>query len=75
MQVAAAHKDEKKLYFPHNLDFRGRAYTLHPHLSHLGNDVCRGMLEFADGKPLGENGLDWLFIKVICLLCCLCPMI
>lgn len=26
----------EKLYFPHNLDFRGRAYPISPHLNHLG---------------------------------------
>lgn len=63
-QVAERYKDERAMFFPHNLDFRGRAYTMHPHLSHLGNDICRGLLHFAEGKPLGEQGLEWLFIQV-----------
>ena len=64
LKVGERYKDEKAIYFPHNLDFRGRAYTLHPHLTHLGADICRGILEFAEGKPLGEHGLEWLFIQV-----------
>ena len=51
-------------YFPHNLDFRGRAYPIPPHLHHLGNDMCRGLLRFCDGKELGENGLYWLRLQV-----------
>ena len=47
-------KDEDRIYFPHNLDFRGRAYTMHVHLNHIGSDVCRGLLLFADARPLGR---------------------
>jgi hypothetical protein len=52
------------IYFPHNLDFRGRAYPMHPHLNHLGNDVCRGLLTFGDGLELGEEGYGWLLVQV-----------
>ena len=63
MQVAKEMRDEERIYFPHNIDFRGRAYTMHVHLNHLGSDVCRGALLFADARPLGKNGLDWLYIQ------------
>lgn len=56
------------IYFPHNMDFRGRAYPMPPHLNHLGNDLCRGLLLFANGKPLGPNGLNWLKIQVASLM-------
>lgn len=56
--------DEEAFYYPHNLDFRGRAYPMHPHLNHLGSDLCRGLLVFADGKPLGPQGLRWLKIQL-----------
>ena len=52
------------IYFPMNLDFRGRVYPIPPHLNHLGNDLCRGLLSFARKKPLGERGLFWLKIQV-----------
>ncbi|PWA01722.1 hypothetical protein BB558_002162 [Smittium angustum] len=52
------------LYFPHNLDFRGRAYPIPPHFNNLGNDLCRGLLRFYDAKPLGEKGLYWLRIQL-----------
>lgn len=57
-------KEEEGFYYPHNLDFRGRAYPMHPHLNHLGSDMCRGILEFAEGRPLGESGLRWLKIHL-----------
>jgi len=51
-------------YFPHNLDFRGRAYPVPPHLNHLGSDLCRGLLRYGHGKPLGERGLFWLKVHL-----------
>ena len=63
LQVAREMRGEERIYFPHNVDFRGRAYTMHVHLNHLGSDICRGALLFADARPLGEKGLDWLYIQ------------
>ena len=54
----------ERFYFPHNMDFRGRAYPIPPHLNHIGNDLCRGLLKFADAKPLGKVGLRWLRIHL-----------
>ncbi len=64
LQVANEFKDELRFYFPHNLDFRGRAYPLHPHLNHMGPDVCRGLLTFAEARPLGPDGIGWLYVLV-----------
>ena len=52
------------IYFPTNLDFRGRAYPIPPNLSHLGSDLCRGLLTFAEKKPLGEAGFFWLKVHL-----------
>lgn len=30
----------------------------------MGNDVCRGLLEFSEGKPLGRRGLYWLKVHL-----------
>lgn len=51
-------------YFPHNVDFRGRAYPLPPHLNHIGDDLSRGLLKFGESRPLGERGLRWLKIHI-----------
>ncbi|CAH8348222.1 unnamed protein product [Eruca vesicaria subsp. sativa] len=64
LEVARKMKDEEGFYFPHNVDFRGRAYPMHPYLQHLGSDLCRGILEFCEGKPLGKSGLRWLKIQI-----------
>ena len=64
LEVARAYLNEKKIYFPHNVDFRGRAYPIPPFLNHMGADVCRGVLLFAEGKELGPVGLSWLKIQL-----------
>jgi len=46
------------------LDFRGRVYPIPPHLNHIGADLSRGLLEFSEGKPLGDTGLRWLKIHL-----------
>ena len=51
-------------YFPYNVDFRGRAYPLPPNLNHLGSDVCRAVLQFAEPKRLGDDGLYWLRVHL-----------
>ena len=63
MEVARSFIHER-FYFPHNVDFRGRAYPMAPFLNHMGADNCRGLLQFADGKELGERGLWWLKIHL-----------
>ncbi|KAH8728558.1 hypothetical protein GQ44DRAFT_608811 [Phaeosphaeriaceae sp. PMI808] len=64
LETARAFASEKKIYFPHSVDFRGRAYPLPPILNHIGSDISRGLLKFARGKELGEVGLQWLKIHL-----------
>lgn len=64
LSVARQMKTEECFYYPHNIDFRGRAYPMHPHLNHLGSDMCRGLLEFAEGRPLKGTGFRWLKIHL-----------
>ena len=64
LQVARAFKDVGKIYFPQQMDFRGRVYPIPPHLNHIGNDLCRSLLIFSENKPLGKRGLRWLKIHL-----------
>ncbi len=52
---------EPALYFPVSCDWRGRLYYRTPHLSPQGNTFCKGVLEFTEGKPLGKDGLRYLY--------------
>jgi DNA-directed RNA polymerase, mitochondrial len=64
LDQAAKFQDFEKLYFPYNVDFRGRAYPVPPHFSNIGSDLCRGLLMFAKAKPLGPRGLFWLKVHL-----------
>ncbi|KAH7849548.1 hypothetical protein Vadar_019495 [Vaccinium darrowii] len=68
-------KGEDGFFHPHNLDFRGRAYPMHPHLNHLGSELCRGILEFSEGRPLGKTGLRWLKIHLANLRNIICTKV
>ncbi|KAJ2984662.1 hypothetical protein NUW58_g5940 [Xylaria curta] len=63
LDIARAFKDQT-FYFPHNMDFRGRAYPIPAYLNHMGADHVRGLLRFATGKELGENGIGWLKVQL-----------
>lgn len=63
LEIARALRNEQ-FYFPHNIDFRGRAYPIPPYLNHMGADHCRGLLKFGKGRELGETGLKWLKIHL-----------
>lgn len=63
LEVARAYLNET-FYFPHNIDFRGRAYPLAPFMNHMGSDNCRGLLLFAKGKELTTEGLWWLKVHL-----------
>jgi DNA-directed RNA polymerase len=51
---------------PVQLDYRGRAYCL-PMLSPQGADYVRALLEFSEGKPVGERGAMWIGIQAATL--------
>uniref|UniRef100_A0AC34QL68 DNA-directed RNA polymerase n=1 Tax=Panagrolaimus sp. JU765 TaxID=591449 RepID=A0AC34QL68_9BILA len=61
----ARHYRNDVLYFPHNMDFRGRVYPISPHLNHMGDDINRCILKFAKGKKLGKRGLYWLKLHIV----------
>jgi len=71
LQLGIADKFKgKKIYYPYNLDFRGRAYPLPPNLNHVQSDLCRGLLLFDEAKPLGKHGMKWLKVHLANLFGC-----
>jgi DNA-directed RNA polymerase len=63
--IAQKFVEEEAIYFPHELDFRGRIYPVpvsgpHPQ----GEDTAKALIEFAEGHSLGPNGAGWLAIHV-----------
>jgi DNA-directed RNA polymerase, mitochondrial len=63
LEIARALRNQE-FYFPHNVDFRGRAYPIPPYLNHMGADHCRGLLKFGRGRELGESGMKWLKVHL-----------
>lgn len=61
----AKHFQEDILWFPHNIDFRGRSYPMPSQLNHMGSDLPRSILMFAKGKKLGVEGFTWLKLHCI----------
>lgn len=62
LRQARALLTAEKVYFPNNMDFRGRFYPVAARLNHVGSDPFRALLNHADRKPLGADGLRWLKI-------------
>jgi DNA-directed RNA polymerase len=59
LDVATRYNQYPRIYFPYQLDFRGRIYAV-PAFNPQGPDYMKALLRFAGGKPLGEHGATWL---------------
>ena len=55
--------DQQAFFYPHQFDFRFRAYPMPQHLNHYGSDICRGLLMTADADPLGSMGMFWVKVQ------------
>lgn len=62
LSLANRFKDEAAIYFPMQLDFRGRMYAVPSTLNPQGSDPAKALLTFARGKALGAAGWRWLHI-------------
>jgi DNA-directed RNA polymerase len=62
--MAEKFEHEETLYFPTQLDFRGRMYAMPSFLNPQGTDCAKGLLTFARGCKLGKSGWHWLQIHV-----------
>jgi DNA-directed RNA polymerase len=62
--LARKFAEEEAIYFPHNLDFRGRCYPIPSILSPQGDDASKALLTFSEGVELGEDGAFWLAVHL-----------
>lgn len=63
LSMAKQFSEYERIYFPHNLDSRGRAYPIPSILNPQGPDYVKAMLEFAAGEPVeNEAQANWLAI-------------
>lgn len=51
LRTAQRFEQYDKIYFPHNIDFRGRIYPI-PSFSPQGDELNKGLLLFAEPEPL-----------------------
>lgn len=61
LEQANKFANKKAIWFPYNMDWRGRVYAV-PMFNPQGNDMTKGLLTLAKGKPIGEEGFYWLKI-------------
>jgi DNA-directed RNA polymerase len=61
--VAEQLAEVERFWIPHSLDFRGRVYPV-CHFNQQRSDHIKALLQFADGKPLGEAGAYWLAVHL-----------
>ena len=64
LALAERFKNEQAVYFPSQLDFRGRVYPMPATLNPQGPDFARALLLFNVSKPLGQKGMDWLKVNL-----------
>lgn len=62
--IAERFRSEEAIYFPHQLDWRGRIYPATPLLNPQSDDLAKGLLQFAEGKELGKEGAWWLGVHL-----------
>lgn len=62
LMMAREMAPEETIYFPKFADFRGRVYDCPSFLHPQGDDLSKGLLLFANGKSLTEEGCKWLAI-------------
>ena len=54
-EIAEEYEKQPKIFFPQQYDWRGRIYSVPQFFNVQNNDLARGLLLFANGKPLGSN--------------------
>ncbi|MBS5519631.1 MAG: hypothetical protein KHX13_04780 [Acidaminococcus intestini] len=62
LEVAKKYKDQDRIYFPWNIDYRGRCYPIPTALSPQGDDLGKALLLFAEGSPIKEEDWKWMAI-------------
>lgn len=56
--------DEPEMYFCWTLDWRGRMYPIQSFINPQADDSGKALIEFAEGKQLGERGAWWLRVHL-----------
>jgi DNA-directed RNA polymerase len=63
MTLTTEMREHEEFYYVYQCDFRGRTYATASGLNPQGTDQSKGLIEFANGKPLGATGYKWFMIN------------
>ena len=63
MQVAEKFSEYPQIYFPWNIDYRGRCYPIPTALSPQSDDIGKSLLLFAEGSAL-KTSKDWEWMAI-----------
>ena len=61
----ANHLRDEIFWYPYNMDFRSRVYSLSTFLTHYDSDEIRSLFLFGCGKKLGKDGFNWLKVHIV----------
>lgn len=62
LKVAKEFSAYDAIYFPHQLDFRGRVYAVPAALNPQGTDLAKGLLQFSTGDPIDTPETERWFL-------------
>lgn len=63
LAVAKKYSKYEKVYFPWNMDYRGRLYPMPTEINPQGDDLQKALLLFAEPEPLTtDDCLKWFYI-------------
>ena len=75
-EIASAHREfkvvvaranelaDKPFYHRCFLDYRGRLYLSKSIVNYQKGDLCRGLIEFANGKPIPQSAMRYLWVHL-----------
>lgn len=64
LTLAEEFKGYPEIWFPHSLDWRGRVYPMPTGLTPQGTKLAKSLLSFAEGRPVTDEGEQFLAIHV-----------
>lgn len=64
LRTAERYAEFDAIYFPYQVDFRGRVYPV-TQLSPQGEDFVKALIQFSEGEALGtQQAADWLAVHI-----------
>ncbi len=60
LRLCEIYEDREHIYYPHQIDYRTRAYPIPQYINHQHDDLSRGLLRLANPVQPGERGMEWI---------------